>query len=364
MPLLSLKAGSHANAVLHEFGENFFRPPSENKSFRRVAGKRNNMRGLQLLRNGALAGWLLLCLARPSVAGPPPAPAPPGLIAGVCSVFAVAAAASIASDHHLTGLRARVDGLRSPQIHAIDPLRVHFSLHDLGEYEACQAELRALLAFEPVIARPMPKGAACVDGLQAVSDHMFIRPVETRPVKVLDDRLDHWRQALTCDVNSVFSPKYVLPPACVKAIDQMLKLGDRLPAWRAGQLRKLRAIAKRAGRLTHSLKRSYGLGVAAAQLEAKVRRVNVVLLMLLCDVLEHPDVNLPRAYLSASPLPGSSQIVTFCGRSRPLIPRKNFGCGGLSNATGSSRVRSSSVDPTVCLCSTRMVLQSMWPKSG
>ena len=327
MPLLSLKAGSHANAVLHEFGENFFRPPSENKSFRRVAGKRNNMRGLQLLRNGALAGWLLLCLARPSVAGPPPAPAPPGLIAGVCSVFAVAAAASIASDHHLTGLRARVDGLRSPQIHAIDPLRVHFSLHDLGEYEACQAELRALLAFEPVIARPMPKGAACADGLQAVSDHMFIRPVETRPVKVLDDRLDHWRQALTCDVNSVFGPKYVLPPACVKAIDQMLKLGDRLPAWRAGQLRKLRAIAKRAGRLTHSLKRSYGLGVAAAQLEAKVRRVNVVLLMLLCDVLEHPDVNLPRAYLRASPLPGSSQIVTFCGRSRPLIPRKNFGCG-------------------------------------
>ena len=54
-------------------------------------------------------------------------------------------------------------GLRSPQIHAIDPLRVHFSLHDLGEYEACQAELRALLAFEPVIARPLPKGAAGAD---------------------------------------------------------------------------------------------------------------------------------------------------------------------------------------------------------
>ena len=262
------------------------------------------MRSMRLLCNCALAGWLLLCLARPSVAGPPPAPAPPGLVAGVCSVFAVAAAASIVSDHRLAGLRARVDGLRSPQIHAIDPLRVHFSLHDLGEYEACQAELRALLAFEPVIARPLPKGAACADGLQAVSDHMFIRPVETRPVKVLDDRLEHWRQALTCDVNSVFGPKYVLPPACIQAIDQMLKLGDRLPAWRAGQLRKLRAIAKRAGRLTHSLKRSYGLGVAAAQLEAKVRRVNVVLLMLLCDVLEHPDVNLPRAYLRGFPVTG------------------------------------------------------------
>ena len=123
-------------------------------------------------------------------------------------------------------------------------------------------------------------------------------------MKVLDDRLEHWRQALTCDVNSVFGPKYVLPPACVKAIDQMLKLGVRLPAWRVGQLRKLRAIAKRAGRLTHSLKLSFGLGVAAAQLEAKVRRVNVVLLMLLCDVLEHPDVNLPRAYLHGFPVTG------------------------------------------------------------
>ncbi len=117
------------------------------------------MRCPRLLRNDAIAGWFLLCLTLqirlPSVAGPPPAPAPPGLIAGVCSVFAVAAAASIVKDHRLTGLRTRVDGLRSPQIHAIDPLRLHFSLHDLGEYEACQAELWA-----PVIAWPLPKGAA------------------------------------------------------------------------------------------------------------------------------------------------------------------------------------------------------------
>jgi hypothetical protein len=209
-------------AVLHEFG-----PPAKTNLFAGCPEK--DMRCMRLLRNGALAGWLLLCLARPSVAGPPPAPAPPGLIAGVCTVFAGAAAASVASDYHLSGLRARVDGLRSPQIHAIDPPRVHFSLHDLGEYEACQADLRALLAFEPVIARPSAKGATCADGVQAVSDHMFIRPVETRPVKVLDDRLEHWRQALTCDVNSVFGPKYVLPPSCIKAIDQMLKLGDRLP---------------------------------------------------------------------------------------------------------------------------------------
>ena len=79
----------------------------------------------------------------------PAAPAPPGLIAGVCTVLAGAAAASVASDYHLSGLRARVHGLRRPQIHAIAPLRVHFSLHGLGEYEACQAELLALLALNP-----------------------------------------------------------------------------------------------------------------------------------------------------------------------------------------------------------------------
>jgi hypothetical protein len=126
--------------------------------------------------------------------------------AGVCAVFAGAAAASLACDHHLAGLRVRVGALRSQQIEVIDPLRVHFSMHHLGEYEACQAELRALLAFDPVITRPSPKGATGIDGAQSVSDHMFVRPVETRPVKVLADRLEHWRHALTCKVNSVFGP--------------------------------------------------------------------------------------------------------------------------------------------------------------
>ena len=73
-------------------------------------------------------------------------------------------------------------GLRSPQIHAIDPLRVHFSRHGLGEYEACQAELLALLALNPS-SRGVDQGATGADGVQAVSDHLFMRPVETRPVK-------------------------------------------------------------------------------------------------------------------------------------------------------------------------------------
>ena len=110
----------------------------------RLVGREDaGMSGLRVLRNGALAGWLLLCLARPSVAGPPPAPAPPGLITGVCSVFAGAAVASLACDHHLAGLRVRVDALRRPQIDAIDPLRVHFSLHDRASWELTKADISA-----------------------------------------------------------------------------------------------------------------------------------------------------------------------------------------------------------------------------
>jgi len=117
----------------------------------RLVGREDaGMSGLRVLRNGALAGWLLLCLARPSVAGPPPAPAPPGLITGVCSVFAGAAVASLACDHHLAGLRVRVDALRRPQIDAIDPLRVHFSLHDRASWELTKADISAGFCGKPM----------------------------------------------------------------------------------------------------------------------------------------------------------------------------------------------------------------------
>ena len=88
-------------------------------------------------------------------------------------------------------------------------------------------------------------------------------PVCSWPVKVLAHSLEHCSQALTCkmmmnnDACSVFGPTYKLPPSCIKAIDQMLKLGDRLPACRAGQLLRLHSISKRAGQLTHSLRQSY-----------------------------------------------------------------------------------------------------------
>jgi hypothetical protein len=48
--------------------------------------------------------------------------------------------------------------LHSRQIDEVDPLGVRsISLHDLGEYEACQSELQTLLPFDPVCSLPLPK---------------------------------------------------------------------------------------------------------------------------------------------------------------------------------------------------------------
>ena len=106
----------------------------------------------------------------------PAAPAPPGIIAG--------AAGSTCPPGLVAGVWSASSSARpsQPEIHVIDPLRVHFSLHGLGEYDACQAELLALLALNPS-SRGVGQGATGADGVQAVSDHLFIRPVETRPVQ-------------------------------------------------------------------------------------------------------------------------------------------------------------------------------------
>ena len=274
-----------------------------------------------------MASCLILCLVRPGLAGPPPGGlVSPTLGLGLGAAFGAAAAASVASEVGANRLRDRVAGLCSPQIREIDPDGQHFSLHDLGEYEACQTDLRALLAFEPVQSRPPAAPARGQAGERVVNDSKFVQPVAARPVKVLDDRLEHWKQALTCTVGSV-GPRYTLPPACVQAIGHMFALGDRLPAWRTRQVRSLRGVAKRAARLSATLKSSFGLGTSAGQLEAKVRKVNVVLLMLLCDVLDHPDTGLPKAYMQGFPVTGvipDSHVL----RPQPSAdPEDVFWCG-------------------------------------
>ena len=66
------------------------------------------------------------------------------------------------------------------------------------------------------------------------------------------------------------------------------------------QIEKMKAISTHAALLFAALK---DLPLArqssfVEHLEAEVRQVNVGLLMLLCDVLKHPDINLPRSYLT------------------------------------------------------------------
>ena len=113
------------------------------------------MHARRVARSCVMASCLILCLVLPGLAGPPPGwLVSPTLGLGLGAAFGAAAAASVASEVGANRLRDRVAGLCSPQIREIDPDGQHFSLHDLGEYEACQTDLRALLAFEPVQSRP------------------------------------------------------------------------------------------------------------------------------------------------------------------------------------------------------------------
>jgi hypothetical protein len=132
------------------------------------------MRGLWVLRTSSLAGWLFICLARPSLAGPPPAPAPLGFCVGVGVVIGAVVASSLVGEDQLHLLWLRVAALHSRQIDEVDLLSVHFSLHNLGKYESCQSELRALLPFYPVCSRPSPKHTPGTNGTEAVTDHMFV----------------------------------------------------------------------------------------------------------------------------------------------------------------------------------------------
>ena len=110
---------------------------------------------------------------------------------------------------------------------AVDPEGRIFSLHDLGEYEACLSMLKSILAFEPVISRPAPKAPLNGDGQRVVNPSKFVMPVESRAVQVLDDRLEHWRQALTCQARPQGS--YSLPPACPRAACDLSGRHERFP---------------------------------------------------------------------------------------------------------------------------------------
>jgi len=137
-----------------------------------------------------------------------------------------------------------------------------------------------------------------------------------RLVSVTDDRLAHFDDACACDPPQLRCQKnYSLPPACARAINIMFQKGPNLGAWRAKQARNLSGIARKARELDKVLKACFSPPTSVQHLQRDVRDVNIVLLCLMCDTLNHQDVNLPRNFLLGFPVTG---VVPDSGVLRPI----------------------------------------------
>jgi hypothetical protein len=184
-------------------------------------------------------------------------------------------------------------------------------------YENLAEDLHDCLAFEPVFNQPAEKPQKTPG---EVGESKFVKPVAQRLVKVVDDRYQHFLEALNADPPGLDTcSKYSLPAACKQALAFMLHKGTALPKWRRYQVEKLRRIAHRLRPLDAALKK-----LPAAQrsesvnnLESKVRQVDVGMLCLLGDVLRHPDTTLPRGYLYGFNVTG---IIKPSGVLRPKPP--------------------------------------------
>jgi len=210
------------------------------------------------------------------------------------------------SDDDRPSQRPRLD---SP---ALQRIGLHLLSNEfLREYSDLLAQLRALLAFEPVFERPPPKQASTLP--KATS--RFVRPVGDRLVQVVDNREDHFFAALTVRV-PFFSSPYELPQACKEAIRVMLSKQTGLPKWRATQLNKLRSISNKAQSLTKTLKQLPLASESVRKLES-VRSVHVAMLCLFCDALKHPDVDLPLNFLRGFNVTGH---IPSSGVLRPILP--------------------------------------------
>jgi hypothetical protein len=95
----------------------------------------------------------------------------------------------------------------------------------------------------------------------------------------------------------------------------MFQKGPNLGAWRAKQARNLSGIARKARKLDKVLKACFSPPTSVQHLQRDVRDVNIVLLCLMCDTLNHQDVNLPRNFLLGFPVTG---VVPDSGVLRPI----------------------------------------------
>ena len=140
-------------------------------------------------------------------------------------------------------------------------------------------------------------------------------------VNVVDNRLKHFLQAIEADPPHHGWGQYLLPEACKRAIGFMLtKQPAALRNWRAKQLVKIKKISDKARILSAALKALPIAQTSASVLaleQPAVREVNVGLLCLFCDVLDHPDVNLPKGYLTGFNVTG---VVAPSNVLRPKAP--------------------------------------------
>ena len=84
---------------------------------------------------------------------------------------------------------------------------------------------------------------------------------------------------------------------------------------RTKQARNLSSIARKACELDKVLKAGFSQPTSVQHLQRDVRDVNIVLLCLMFDALNHPDVNLPRNFLQGFPVTG---VVPDSGVLRPI----------------------------------------------
>ena len=268
----------------------------------------------QRARSFALSVCLTVAILRPANAAPGQATTQPigvPVAAIAATLAATVLAGSFSGDYGglLPRPRKRRDDLHSPSLNNIG--LQHLSGTQLDCYGDLQDRLRASLAFDPVFERPAPKQAGSTTG------NLLVNPdVDKRLVPVTDDRLAHFDAACACDPPQFrWQKNYSLPPACARAIDIMFQQGPNLGAWRAKQARNLSGIARKARELDKVLKAGFSPPTSVQYLQCDVRDVNVVLLCLMCDALNHPDVNLPRNFLLGFPVTG---VVPDSGVLRPI----------------------------------------------
>ena len=183
-----------------------------------------------------------------------------------------------------------------------------------GLYQDLALELDGLMAIDSVYERPLAKPSQQFEP----GENKFFKPVHKRLVKSVDDRWAHFEAACKLDHPSPdWRSKYKLPETCKQAIGKMLELRNTLPKWRRKRVDALQSIARRAAPITAALK---ALPLAqqsqsVKNLEKQVRQINVGMLCLFCTVLQHPDITLPRQYLTGFNVCG---LITPSGVLRPL----------------------------------------------